>query len=353
MILAIRLDTARAGAVSDWSTLMPEGQRMKRMGVCSTVGGIFALAALCFNSAAAQTWPDRPVTVVVPYTPGGNVDTAARVVANGLGAELGQPFVVNNRPGAGGLIGAEYVAKAKPDGYTLFFTPDGSLLFSTLILHRDAYDWRRDFIPIGAVSYTPLVLQVNPSLPVKSVADLIAMAKKDPGKLMMSTPGSGTTNHLVSELLQSLTDAHWTTVHYKGNAPATTDVMSGQVQFNFDQISVSLPFIRDGRLRALAVTSNKRVPDLPDVPTFEEAGIKGMQAGTTTGLFTPANVSADIVEKLSKALARVLKQKDVIDKFSAIGSQVPAMSPAEFSAYLNENDAKWTPIIKKAGIDAQ
>ncbi len=173
--------------------------------------------------------------------------------------ELGQPFVVSNKPGAGGLIGAEYVAQSKPDGYTLFVTPDGSLLFSNIILHRNAYDWQRDFVPIGAISYTPLVLQVNPSLPVKNVGDLIAMAKKDPGKLMMSTPGSGTTNHLASELLQSLTAAHWTTVHYKGNAPATTDVMSGQVQFNFDQLSVSLPFIKDGRLRALAVTSSKRV----------------------------------------------------------------------------------------------
>jgi tripartite-type tricarboxylate transporter receptor subunit TctC len=313
-----------------------------------------ALAVLCFSAAAtAETWPDRPVTVVVPYTPGGNVDTAARVVANGLESELGQPFVVNNRPGAGGLIGAEYVAKSKPDGYTLFVTPDGSLLFSTLILHRDAYDWQRDFIPIGAISYTPLVLQVNPSLPVNNVADLIALARKEPGKLMMSTPGSGTTNHLVSELMQSLTGAHWTTVHYKGNAPATTDVMSGQVQFNFDQVSVSLPFIKDGRLRCLAVTSDKRVPDLPDVPTFEEAGIKGMQAGTTTGLFTPAHVPVDIVDKLSNALAKVLKQKDVIDKFAALGAEVRAMSSADFSAYLKASDAKWTPIIKKAGIDAQ
>jgi tripartite-type tricarboxylate transporter receptor subunit TctC len=327
---------------------------MKLMRSCKMAGLSVVLAVLCFTAAAtAETWPDRPVTVVVPYTPGGNVDTAARVVANGLETELGQPFVVNNRPGAGGLIGAEYVAKSKPDGYTLFVTPDGSLLFSTLILHRDAYDWQRDFIPIGAISYTPLVLQVNPSLPVKNVADLVALARKEPGKLMMSTPGSGTTNHLVSELMQSLTGAHWTTVHYKGNAPATTDVMSGQVQFNFDQVSVSLPFIKDGRLRALAVTSDKRVPDLPDVPTFEEAGIKGMQAGTTTGLFTPAHVPADIVDKLSNALAKVLKQKDVIDKFSALGSEVRATPPADFSAYLKASDEKWTPIIKKAGIDVQ
>ncbi len=327
---------------------------MKLVRSCKMARLSVVLAVLCFSAAAtAETWPERPVTVVVPYTLGGNVDTAARVVANGLETELGQPFVVNNRPGAGGLIGAEYVAKSKPDGYTLFVTPDGSLLFSTLILHRDAYDWQRDFIPIGSISYTPLVLQVNPSLPVNNVADLIALARKEPGKLMMSTPGSGTTNHLVSELMQSLTDAHWTTVHYKGNAPATTDVMSGQVQFNFDQVSVSLPFIRDGRLRALAVTSNKRVPDLPDVPTFEEAGVKGMQAGTMTGLFTPAHVPADIVDKLSNALAKVLKQKDVIDKFTALGSEVRAMPPADFSAYLKESDQKWTPVIKRAGIDAQ
>ncbi len=163
---------------------------MKRTTSCGAIGGLCVLAAVLLNPVAeAQTWPDRPVTIVVPYTPGGNVDTAARVVANGLEAEFGRPFVINNKPGAGGLIGSEYVAKAKPDGYTLFVTPDGSLLFSPLILHRDAYDWKRDFIPIGAISYTPLVLQVNPSLPVKNVADLIAMAKKDPGKLTMATPG--------------------------------------------------------------------------------------------------------------------------------------------------------------------
>ncbi len=327
---------------------------MKRTISCYPIAGLLAFVASCLSPMAeAETWPDRPVTIVVPYTPGGNVDTAARVVANGLEAEFGQPFVINNKPGAGGMIGGEYVAKAKPDGYTLFVTPDGSLLFSPLILHRDAYDWRRDFVPIGAISYTPLVLQINPSLPVKNVSDLIAMAKKDPGKLMMSTPGSGTTNHLVSELLQSLTDAHWTTVHYKGNAPATTDVMSGQVQFNFDQISVSLPFIKDGRLRALAVTSNKRVPDLPDVPTFEEAGIKGMEAGTTVGLFAPAHTPADIVDRLSTALTKVLKQKDVIEKFTALGSQVRVTSPPDFATDLKATDDKWTPIIKKAGIDAR
>jgi tripartite-type tricarboxylate transporter receptor subunit TctC len=326
---------------------------MKRISACFVAAGLIAVVDFCIGAAVAQTWPDRPVTVVVPYTPGGNVDTAARVIANGLEAELGQPFVVSNKPGAGGLIGAEYVAQSKPDGYTLFVTPDGSLLFSNIILHRNAYDWQRDFVPIGAISYTPLVLQVNPSLPVKNVGDLIAMAKKDPGKLMMSTPGSGTTNHLASELLQSLTAAHWTTVHYKGNAPATTDVMSGQVQFNFDQLSVSLPFIKDGRLRALAVTSGKRVPDLPDVPTFEEAGIKGMEAGTTTGLFAPVQTPGDIVNKLRAALAKVLKQKEVADKFAALASQVSVMSPAEFSDYLRASDAKWTPIIKKAGLDTQ
>jgi tripartite-type tricarboxylate transporter receptor subunit TctC len=326
---------------------------MKQIAAHVAAAALLALADLCAGSAVAQTWPERPVTIVVPYTPGGNVDTSARVIANGLSAELGQPFVVNNRPGAAGLIGAEYVAKSTPDGYTLFVTPDGSLLFSTMILHRNAYDWQRDFIPIGAISYTPLVLQVNPSLPVKNVGDLIAMAKKDPDKLTMSTPGSGTTNHLVSELLQSLTGTHWTTVHYKGNAPATTDVTSGQVQFNFDQLSVSLPFIRDGRLRALAVTSSRRVPELPDVPTFEEAGVKGVEAGTTTGLFAPAHTPDDVVHKLREALARVLKQKDVVDKFAALASQASTMSPAEFADYLKASYAKWTPIIKKAGIDAE
>lgn len=203
-----------------------------------------AALALMAATTLAHAWPDKPVKIVVPYPPGGNVDVAARLISPGLQAAFGQPFIVENKPGAGGMIAGEQVARAEPDGYTLFMAANGPLLFSPLIFKRQAYKWDKDFEPISSVSYTPLVLQVRPGLPVKTLGELLALARKEPGKLNMASPGAGTTNHLVSELLQSLTGARWTTAQYKGNAPATTDLLGGQVDFNFDQISVSLPTSR-------------------------------------------------------------------------------------------------------------
>src|SRR5690606_4080791 len=193
-------------------------------------------------------------------------------------------FIVENKPGAGGLIAGETVARAKPDGYTLFMAANGPLLFSPIIFNRPAYQWDKDFDPISSVSMTPMVLQVKPSLPVNSFQELVDYAKQHPKELNMASPGAGTSNHLISERLQEMTDAAWTTIHYKGNAPATTDLLGGQVDFNFDQVSVALPYLKQAKLRALAVTSEQRVPSLPDVPTLEEAGLEGMTAYTFTGL---------------------------------------------------------------------
>jgi tripartite-type tricarboxylate transporter receptor subunit TctC len=311
-----------------------------------------SLALIGCASANAQKWPEKPVKIVVPYPPGGNVDTAARVIAPGLQEALGQPFIVENKGGAGGMIAGEYVAKSAPDGYTLFLAANGPLLYSPVIFNRAAYRWDKDFVPISSVSFTPLVVQVHPSLPVKTLGELLALAKKDPGKLMMASPGPGTTNHLVSELLQSLTGAHWTTVHYKGNAPATMDLLSGQVNFNFDQVSVALPYIKQGRVRALAVTTTKREASLPDVPTFEEAGVKGMDAATFTGLLAPAGTPTEILNRLSAAVTKVLQDKQVIQKFEALGAEARGSTPEEFTAYLKKEDATWIPVIKRANIKA-
>src|SRR5690606_17688326 len=177
-------------------------------------------------------------------------------------------------------------------------------------------------------------LQVRPSLPVKTLGELLALARKEPGKLNMASPGAGTTNHLVSELLQSLTGAHWTTVHYKGNAPATTDLLGGQVDFNFDQVSVALPFIKEGKVRGLAVSTAERVPSLPDVPTFAEAGVQGMEAATFTGMVAPKGTPADITNRLSQALVKILDQQDVKDKFAALGAQARGSTPQEFAAHV-------------------
>lgn len=314
---------------------------------------LWALCALLFGPAGAQTWPDKPIRFIVPYPPGGNVDTAARIVSPGLKEALGQPFIIENKAGAGGMIAGEYVAKAAPDGYTFFFAANGPLLFSPLIFGRPLYQFDKDFAPVSSVSFTPLVLQVHPSLPAKTLGELLDMARKDPGKLSMASPGAGTTNHLVSELLQTITGAKWLTVHYKGNAPATSDLLGGQVNFNFDQVSVSLPFIKDGRVRALAVTTAKRVASLPDVPTFEEAGVKGMEAATFTGIVAPAGTPKEILDKISAALAKVLQDKSVIEKFDGLGAEARGMSPAEFGAYLRNEHDKWVPVIKRANITAK
>ena len=205
---------------------------------------------------------------------------------------------------------------------------------------------------MGSISFTPMVLQVHPATPARSLKEFFDAAKRDPGKMTMASPGAGTTNHLASELLQMTTGARWTTVHYKGNAPATTDLLGGQVQFNFDQISVALPFIRDKRVWPLAVTSLTRVPSLPDVPTFDESGFKGFEATTFTGLFAPAGTPKEIVARLAAALTRAVQDKEVIDKFAQQGAEARAMKPEAFFDYLKAEDAKWTPVIKQANIKA-
>ena len=201
-------------------------------------------AAALSTPADAQQWPTRQVHLIVPYPAGGNVDGAARVIADRLQAKLGQPFIIENKAGAGGLIAGEAFAKMPPDGYALFVGANGPVLFAPEIAKRDAYNWKRDFVPITSITMTPLVLEVHPSVPAKDLKEIIALARRDPGKLTMASPGPGTTNHLLSELMQSTLGVQWLTVHYRGNAPALNDLIGGQVQFALDQISVGLPSIK-------------------------------------------------------------------------------------------------------------
>ncbi|MBB6307201.1 Bug family tripartite tricarboxylate transporter substrate binding protein [Xanthobacter tagetidis] len=314
---------------------------------------VATLAVAVAAPAVAQSWPDKTVRLVVPYPPGGNVDGAARIIAAKLQDAFGKPFVVENKPGAGGMIAGETVARAAPDGYTLFVAANGPLLFSPIIFGRTPYVWSKDFETISSISFTPMVLQVYPSVPAKTVADFIALAKTSDPKLIMASPGAGTTNHLASELLQKLAGAKWTTVHYKGNAPATTDVLAGRVQFNFDQVSVALPYVKDGKTRALAVTSATRVPQLPDVPTFQEAGFADFEATTFTGLFAPAKTPAAVVNALADALAKILAEPEVVERFATMGSEARAMKPEAFHAYVAKLDARWTQVIKDANIKAE
>lgn len=309
-------------------------------------------AALANGAAMAQEWPARSVKLIVPYPAGGNVDSAARIVADKLQERLGQTFIVENKSGAGGMIAGEALAKSPNDGYSLLVGANGPVLFAPEINKRDAYNWKRDFLPISSISMTPLVLEVHPSVKAATFAELIDLAKREPGKLTMASPGPGTTNHLLSELMQPKLDVRWVTAHYRGNAPATNDLLGGQVQFAFDQVSVSLQYIKSGMLRALAVTSSHRLKTIPDVPTFAELGYKDFDAQTFTGLFAPAGTPSPIVDKLYGALVEVLKDPVVADKFEKLGAEAVSMTPADFRTYLEREDAKWLPIVRKVNIKA-
>jgi tripartite-type tricarboxylate transporter receptor subunit TctC len=313
---------------------------------------VVAMAAILAGPACAQQWPARNVRLIVPYPPGGNVDSAARIVADKLQQRLGQPFVVENKAGAGGLIAGEAFAKSANDGYTLFVGANGPVLFAPEINKRDAYNWKKDFVPITSISMTPLVLEVHPSVAASTAKEFFDLVGREPGKLTMASPGAGTTNHLLSELAQSTLGLHWLTVHYRGNAPATNDLLGGQVQFAFDQISVALPYIKNGMLRALAVTSPHRLASLPDVPTFAELGYKDFDAQTFTGVFAPAGTPGAIVDKLHDTMVAILGDPEVADKFNKLGAEAVAMTPQEFTAYLQREDGKWIPVVRKANIKA-
>ena len=319
------------------------------LAACLAAALMFALVP----GAQAQKWPDKPVKLVVPYPPGGNVDTAARIVAPGMQEALGVPVIVENKAGAGGMIAGEFVAKSPADGYTLFFTANSPLLHAPIIFNRPAYQWDKDFMPITMISYTPIVLQVHPSVAAKTLRELLDLAKKEPGKLTMATPSAGTTNHLLSELLQSTAGVSFLTVHYKGNAPATTALLAGEVQMNFDQVSVALPYLKQGRLRALAVATASRVTSLPDVPTFAEAGVPGIEGGTFTGIVAPAGTPKEAIALLHAAAAKALADKSVVEKFAALGADARGNTPEQFHAYLKNEYDKWTPVIRKAGISAK
>lgn len=312
------------------------------------------LGAMCLFSllatAQAQSWPERAVKIVVPYPAGGNVDSAARSIADKLQQSLGQSVVIENKAGAGGLLGCEAVAKATPDGYTLLVSTSGPVLFAPETASRRAYDWRRDLSPITMISTTPIVLQVHPSVKARTVAELFAIARSEPGKLTMASPGSATANYFLSEVLQERFDLKWVTVQYKGNAPATNDLIAGHVQFSFDQLSVALPYIQAGQTRAIAVVAQKRSSWLPDVPSFAEAGIPDIDASTFTGLFAPAGTAPAIIDRLNHEMAKILSDPEVKKRFAALSADTAPMSPQELRSALEKEEAAWLPIIRKLNI---
>ncbi len=318
---------------------------------------VATLAVLLGLAPAHAQYPDKPIRLVAPFAPGGNIDVTARLLASKLKDALGgsQSVVVENKPGAGGLIGTEQVAHAVPDGYTLLVAAN-SLVLGPVVYGRAPYDWRRDFQPISLASAVPLALVVNPATPFKSLADVVALARTSPDKIPIATAGAGTTNHLAIARIGGALNIDFTLVHYKGSGPASVDVIAGQVPAQIDQLTSALAQIRAGKLRALAVTSPKRVPQLPDVPTVMESGIPELadyDAVTFAGLFAPAKIPADVLAKLNAAMAVVLKDPEIIKRFDELGAVTEYTTPEAFAAMLEKEDRIWSPLIRKLGIKAE
>jgi tripartite-type tricarboxylate transporter receptor subunit TctC len=304
------------------------------------------------SSALAQSYPARPVRLLVPSTPGGSVDTLARTIATRLTERWGQQVVVDNRAGAGGVIAAETTAKAPADGYTLLMCTIASCA-TNVSLHRNlSYNPVRDFAPVTLVATQNLMLLVHPSIPAQSVKELTALAKASPGKYSFASAGTGTGGHLSGELYKLLAGIDLLHVPYKGVAPALLDVVSGQVSMTFASILSSLPQVRPGKVRALAVTGAKRSPAAPELPTMMEAGVKGYESATWYGVLAPANTPRVVIDKLNRDIVAIVHQPEVRERLSREGADPVGDSPQEFGAYIRSEIAKWSKVVKAAKIQA-
>jgi len=313
----------------------------------------FWLAAgllLCAAPAAAQQFASKPIVMVVPYAAGGNVDVSARILQAGIGDTLGQPILIENKPGGGGTIAGDYVARAEADGHTLFVGSNGPIMLGPMTMPKPPYQWDKVFVPISTLAVATNMLLVRPTLPVRSVAELVDYAKKNPGKLTLATSSGASINHFMAELLKLKAGIEWTEVHYRGNAPAINDMIAGHVDLGFQQLVDSLQHIQSGKLRALAVLGPKRVAAVPDVPTIAEAGFPDVQGVTFNGLFAPRGTPQPVVEKLSAAIRAALQKQSVVDQLASLGSEARGNTPEEFSRFLVDETRKWTEVMKQANI---
>ncbi len=325
------------------------------MRTLKTLAGIVAALAMA-GAAAAQTadkFPDKPVKIMAPYAPGGNIDVTARIVADKLKDVLGVPVLVENKAGASGMIGSDVVARSAPDGYTLLVSAN-SLVAVPAIYGNAPYDWRTAFQPISHIQSVPAVLIVPANSPIKSMADFVALGKD--GKFSVADSGVGTTNHIAIELIGELTGTRYTPIHYKGSGQAHADLIAGQVPAQVDQINAAIGHIKSGKARAIAVSSDKRLPQLPDVPTMKESGVKGLENftfSTYTGLFAPAKLPPDVLAKLNAAMVKVLNDPAVVARFAELTAETRASTPQELAAMLDQEEKLVVPLIKKIGIKAE
>jgi tripartite-type tricarboxylate transporter receptor subunit TctC len=309
-----------------------------------------AVALMAGGTAFAQNYPTKTIRIVVPFAPGGNVDINARAIAPGMSELLGQSVVVDNRGGAGGMIGAELVAKSAPDGYTLMMASNSVYSVAPSVYSKPLYHPIRDFTAISALTSVPFVLVIHPSVPAKTFREFVAIVKSQPGKMTLANAGFGTSNHLVGELMQIQLGTKMASIPYKGSGPALIDLLGGQVDAHVDQLTASMGHIKSGRIRALAVTTDKRSTQLPMVPTLAESGLKGFDATTATGLMAPAGTPKEIIERLSAAAIKVVNQPLVKSRFAELGADTIGSTPAEFAAYIKDDFAKWYKVVKDAGI---
>jgi len=313
---------------------------------------LVSLVLLAVPAAAlAQAYPSKPVHIVVPFPPGGAVDTIARVVGQRLSEQMGQPIIVDNRPGASANIGAELVAKAAPDGYTLLMAANGLATNNTLF-PKLAFNGVRDFSAVARIGYAPLVLVVNPSFQAKSLKELIALAKAEPGKLTYASAGNGSSGHLAGELFKISAKIDALHVPYKGGAPAIADLLGGRISFMPINPIEALSHIKAQRLRVLAVASDKRLASLPDVPTVNEAGLPGFEASVWWGLVAPAKTPTDVIARLNAETGRALDDQGVRDRLTALGVVITPGTPEQFAAFIRAEDARWASVIKASGIVA-
>ena len=322
---------------------------MKSMLRFTSLALFAVLSAGMADNAFPQAYPSKPIRIIVPFPAGGSADTLSRTIGQKLTESWGQQIVVENRPGASGNIGTDAAAKSAPDGYTLLMTPS-SIASNPSLYPKLAYDPVKDFVPVSEVAWTAMILVVHPSVPANSVKELIALAKSKPGQLNYASAGRGTTNHLAGELFKYMAGIDMVHIPYKGNPLAVLDVLSGQVSVMFDFMITSLPHVKAGKLRALAVTDAKRSPQLPDVPTVSEAAVPGFEAGTWFAVFAPTGTPAAIVTQLNKEIVRILNLPDIKERLFQLGAEPRPSTPEQLATHLKQDMEKWAKLIKEANI---
>ncbi len=312
---------------------------------------LVALGLACMGLAQAQSWPDKPVRVIVPFPASGATDLVARVVAQRVAQDLGQQFVIDNKPGAGGTIGAAEAVKGAPEGYTLLLTTSSTHAISPHLMKRLAYDARKDFTPIAHLADAPSVLLVTPSLPVKTVAELIAYAKANPGKLNYASSGNGTIVHLGTAALSAQAGIEMTHVPYKGTAQSITDLATGNVHVLLDSLPTGMPHVRSGRVRALAVTGDRRSAFAPELPTLSESGLPGYSSVTWFGLYGPAGMPPALVERINQAFGKAIQSNELASSLIKLGVDPAAPSTsAQFAQMVNADSDRWGEVIRKYKI---